>query len=621
MRLHDVRSCPRATSAFAGDPTNQIGTGPYKLQEFEVGVQSIHTRNENYWDTGKPYFDEVHIIDFADSDAMINALLADQIDCARTSRRPRSTCSTEPTGTTCSTPPVAAGSRSSWRSIRNRSPTCVSVRRCASSSTVQAMVDQVLGGYGRIANDLFGPLDPAYIGDDLPQREQDIEAAMALLAEAGQATSRSTCSHRTTQPVFRRWHRRSPRWRRRPGITVNAGARRRHVLGRRVPQAHVRHRLLGHRGTSCPGRLEQPADGALPRRSLAAGGLDVHRRLQRRRRRGRPEKRKVITDKMQTELYEEGGLIIPFFQNQLDGYHDAGARVSSSAPTRSTSTTTAAATRTCTSPRSPSTRSHLCPTTGASSGSSGGGCCSASSRCSSSRSSSSPRRRCCRVTRRTAILGRDATEASVNRAARASSGSTVRLLTQYFDWLGGMLTGDPGDSFNARQPILDYIGSRVTNSLFLLVLASVISIPSGLLFWARRRPAERDSTSTRHRRSAMLGLASIARVRDRDALVILFSTIWFARAARSHPDRHGPAVAAPRSDDPADGDVRDRCSPVHVADHPCIADRGDRERLRRDGPPQGRARTHGHVAPRDAELARPGLPGDRAQRRLLRRPA
>ena len=73
---------PVGYERFAGDPTNQIGTGPYKLQEFEVGVQSIHVRNENYWDTGKPYFDEVHIIDFADGDAMINALVADQIDCA-----------------------------------------------------------------------------------------------------------------------------------------------------------------------------------------------------------------------------------------------------------------------------------------------------------------------------------------------------------------------------------------------------------------------------------------------------------------------------------------------------------------------------------------------------------
>ena len=31
----------------------------------------------------------------------------------------------------------------------------------------QAMVDEVLGGYGRVANDLFSPLDPAYLGDEL----------------------------------------------------------------------------------------------------------------------------------------------------------------------------------------------------------------------------------------------------------------------------------------------------------------------------------------------------------------------------------------------------------------------------------------------------------------------
>jgi peptide/nickel transport system substrate-binding protein len=32
-------------------------------------------------------------------------------------------------------------------------------------------------------------------------------------------------------------------------------------------------------------------------------------------------KRKVITDKMQQELYDTGGLIIPFFQNLLDAYN------------------------------------------------------------------------------------------------------------------------------------------------------------------------------------------------------------------------------------------------------------------------------------------------------------
>ena len=66
-----------------------------------------------------------------------------------------------------------------------------------------AMVDQVLGGYGRVANDLYSPLDAAYIGDDLPQREQDIEAANGA-ARRGRpgAISRSTCSPRTTPRVL-----------------------------------------------------------------------------------------------------------------------------------------------------------------------------------------------------------------------------------------------------------------------------------------------------------------------------------------------------------------------------------------------------------------------------------
>jgi peptide/nickel transport system substrate-binding protein len=46
------------------------------------------------------------------------------------------------------------------------------------------MVQQVLNGQGRIANDLYAPFDPAY-ADDLPQREQDFEKAKALLKQAG----------------------------------------------------------------------------------------------------------------------------------------------------------------------------------------------------------------------------------------------------------------------------------------------------------------------------------------------------------------------------------------------------------------------------------------------------
>jgi peptide/nickel transport system substrate-binding protein len=46
------------------------------------------------------------------------------------------------------------------------------------------MIEQVFSGHGQIANDMFAPYDPDY-PSDLPQREQDIEEAKRLLAEAG----------------------------------------------------------------------------------------------------------------------------------------------------------------------------------------------------------------------------------------------------------------------------------------------------------------------------------------------------------------------------------------------------------------------------------------------------
>src|SRR4051795_3743623 len=78
-----------------------------------------------------------------------------------------------------------------------------------------------------------------------------------------------------------------------------------------------------------------------------------------------------------------------------------------------------------------------------------------------------------------AILGRDANPAST-AALRTKLGLDHTAFYQYTHWLKGIVTGNPGDSFNARQPILDYIGDRVVNSLFLLILASIISIPLSL---------------------------------------------------------------------------------------------------------------------------------------------
>ena len=262
---------PVGYERFSGDATTQIGTGPYTLKEFEVGKQSVHVRNEFYWDAGKPSFDEVHIIDFADADAMINALLADQIDIANDIP----SASVETVNGTDGYK-VLNSEGGGWLTISmavDQEPfTDVRIRQAMRLIVDRdAMVEQVLAGYGRVANDLYGPLDAAYIGDELPQRTQDLDAAKALLAEAG-------ASDLDDRPVRAQRHRRSagdgPAVRRagqgRRHHRQRPGHRRRHLLGRRVPQAHVRHRLLGH--PQLPAAGGRPAASRPPRRSRTITG-------------------------------------------------------------------------------------------------------------------------------------------------------------------------------------------------------------------------------------------------------------------------------------------------------------------------------------------------------------
>jgi len=131
-----------------------------------------------------------------------------------------------------------------------------------------------------------------------------------------------------------------------------------------------------------------------------------------------------------------------------------------------------------------------------------------------------------------AILGRDANPTSV-AALRAKLGLDHSALYQYSHWLKGIVVGNPGDSFNARIPILDYIGDRVINSLFLLVLASAIAIP--LALWIGSYCAlKRDSTLDNITSNVMLALASLPEFVIGIILVLLLSVrVWHVLPAVS----------------------------------------------------------------------------------------
>ncbi|MEO1191252.1 MAG: ABC transporter permease [Pseudomonadota bacterium] len=87
------------------------------------------------------------------------------------------------------------------------------------------------------------------------------------------------------------------------------------------------------------------------------------------------------------------------------------------------------------------------------------------------------------------ILGTGAQDDTL-AALREQLGLNEPLLTRYFAWIGGLLTGDLGESYTYGRPVGELIGERVLVSLPLAVMAillsTAIALPLGVASAARR---------------------------------------------------------------------------------------------------------------------------------------
>jgi peptide/nickel transport system substrate-binding protein len=164
------------------------GTGPFKLDWFRSGNARL-VRNDD-WYGGDVHLDAIEVKIFESPQAMANALLAGQIDVAsnvgavaartaekrhdiRIVRRPDD----------MAMPIVMRTADGPFADAKVREALRLAVDR-------DAMVKQVLSGYGTVANDILGTGDPAY-AEDIPQRGRDLARARRLLKEAGFDTSRT----------------------------------------------------------------------------------------------------------------------------------------------------------------------------------------------------------------------------------------------------------------------------------------------------------------------------------------------------------------------------------------------------------------------------------------------
>jgi peptide/nickel transport system permease protein len=125
----------------------------------------------------------------------------------------------------------------------------------------------------------------------------------------------------------------------------------------------------------------------------------------------------------------------------------------------------------------------------------------------------------------TAILGKTATPARV-AALREQLHLNESVVTQYLQWLKGILTFDFGNSAATQQPVTQILSDRVANSAFLVFVASIIAIPLSIVLgvWmAMKRDRAVDSVTS----TVTLVLAALPEFVIGICLVLIFATGLF----------------------------------------------------------------------------------------------
>jgi peptide/nickel transport system permease protein len=125
----------------------------------------------------------------------------------------------------------------------------------------------------------------------------------------------------------------------------------------------------------------------------------------------------------------------------------------------------------------------------------------------------------------TAILGREATPDRV-AALRAQLNLEDSVVSQYLQWIGGVITGSFGTSAATQAPVSELLSSRVGNSLFLVFIASAVAIPLSIalgVWMAMRRDRPVDHVGS----TVSLVLAALPEFVIGIGLVLLFATSVF----------------------------------------------------------------------------------------------
>lgn len=165
------------------NPKKPVGTGPFKFVNYTPGRQSQFDRNENYFVNGRPYLDQLTILDSFDSDtAAYNALQGGQVDVYGNATLTLAS-SAASAGLKAQkslpgqwTPFTMRVDQGPFKDNRVRQAFRLVIDR-------KQMIEQALSGFGEVGNDIFSQWDVNYRSDLV--REQDLGQAKFLLKQAG----------------------------------------------------------------------------------------------------------------------------------------------------------------------------------------------------------------------------------------------------------------------------------------------------------------------------------------------------------------------------------------------------------------------------------------------------
>ena len=138
----------------------------------------------------------------------------------------------------------------------------------------------------------------------------------------------------------------------------------------------------------------------------------------------------------------------------------------------------------------------------------------------------------------TAILGRQATPDRV-AALRDQLNLDDSVISQYLQWVGGVVTGSFGTSAATQQPVSELLSARVGNSAFLVLIAAVVAIPLSIaigVYLAMKRDKAADEVGS----TISLVLAALPEFVIGIGLVLLFATsvfTWFPAVSLIAPDQ------------------------------------------------------------------------------------